>query len=113
MINEDSIDESVGAHPTYVHYSELEAAKIERDLWQETAEAYKFTVQKLAEEMSQMKSNLVMADSTISALRKYVDLCLFFDEQYVCESCGEKGATYSRACHNPLHKIHDAIHDQE
>ena len=113
MLNEDSIDESVGAHPTYVHFSDLEKVVEERDLWRETAEAYKFTINKLAEELSQMKTKLQIADSTITSLRKFVDLCILFEHHYVCESCSEKAGTYLQGCPNPLHRIHDAVYEMD
>jgi hypothetical protein len=56
MLNEDSIDESVGAHPTYIHHSELDEIKHQRDMWRETAEAYKFLNSQLIQELSKIKA---------------------------------------------------------
>lgn len=114
MINEDSIDESVGAHPTYVHFSDLEKVTKERDLWQETAEAYKFDNQKLRNELNEVsKANIKAAYVELleKRIRELTDLCLLFEQHYVCEECSKKGGTYLLGCSNPLHKIHDLIYN--
>jgi hypothetical protein len=100
MINEDSIDESVGAHPTYIHYSELDDVKYQRDMWQETAEAYKFLNTQLIHELSKIKD----------LNKKCQELLNLFESYYVCEDCHEKAGTALIGCSNPLHKIHDYLY---
>ena len=42
--------------PLLVFYTEFEDMKRDRDMWRETAEAYKFSRDMLAEELSRLKA---------------------------------------------------------
>jgi hypothetical protein len=44
---------------------------------------------------------------------RWRDLCVLFEQHYICEDCSEKSATYLRECGNPLHAIHGAIYTWE
>ena len=44
---------------------------------------------------------------------RWRDLCILFEEHYICEECSEVGAVCLEKCENPLHIIQRAVYQWE